>query len=59
MKKKKKSMTCYHKQIDLQKKTFVVMPCFETIKGCCGEVIFTTHAYKSRKPSKKYGDDNN
>lgn len=35
------------------------MPCFETIKGCCGEVIFTTHAYKSRKPSKKHGDDNN
>lgn len=52
-------MTCCHKQIDLQGKPFEAMPCFEHILGCCREVFFTAHAYKSGKQSGKHGDDNN
>jgi len=52
-------MNCFHKQIALQRKVFVAMPCFETNMGYCWEVIFTTHAYRSGKQGKKHGNDNN
>lgn len=37
-------MTCCHKQIDLQGKSFVAMPCFEALLGCCLEIFFAAHA---------------
>lgn len=33
-------------------KTFVAMPCLETIMGCCWGVIFIPHAYRSEKQVK-------